>query len=182
MVLDSCHSGGLIDKEKEQIGPSTVADRAVSRQPRGRLIPYESVLEHLTALSGIHSLLLGNHLSHLFGHEISPLFSELSGITTHPLRLRAFSNAIRIVLKEDESALSNRELVTRTRKVLKEGGFAQHPCLYCSDENADAPFLWQPTQQQQQPQALMGSSWAFEGEITAATKSKASVRWNMDSS
>nr|CAD1817353.1 unnamed protein product [Ananas comosus var. bracteatus] len=97
----------------------------------------------------------------------------------------AFSNAIRIVLKEDESAMSNRELVTRTRKVLKEGGFVQDPCLYCSDENADAPFLWQPTQQQQQQQqqqALMGSSWAFEGEITAATKSKASVRWNMDSS
>ncbi|XP_020102217.1 metacaspase-9-like [Ananas comosus] len=86
MVLDSRHSSGLIDKEKEQIGPSTVADRAVSRRPRGRVIPYESVLEHLTALSGIHSLLLGNHLSHLFGHEISPLFSELGGITTHPLR------------------------------------------------------------------------------------------------
>jgi hypothetical protein len=39
--------------------------------------------------------------------------------------------------------MSNREVVCRARKVLDEQGFQQHPCLYCSDANADAPFLGQ---------------------------------------
>ncbi|KAF8747072.1 hypothetical protein HU200_013309 [Digitaria exilis] len=35
-------------------------------------------------------------------------------------------------------------VVRQARKVLAEKGFQQHPCLYCSDANADAPFLCQP--------------------------------------
>jgi metacaspase-1 len=32
-------------------------------------------------------------------------------------------------------------VVSRARAALTEQGFQQHPCLYCSDDNADAPFL-----------------------------------------
>ncbi|PKI58944.1 hypothetical protein CRG98_020690 [Punica granatum] len=57
----------------------------------------------------------------------------------------AFSNAVQIVLRENAGRrLSNREVVAAARAVLRAQGFAQHPCLYCSDENADAPFLWRP--------------------------------------
>lgn len=56
----------------------------------------------------------------------------------------AFSNAVQIVLKAHDGPLSNREVVTRAREVLRAQAMDQHPCLYCSDENADAPFLWQP--------------------------------------
>jgi len=61
----------------------------------------------------------------------------------------AFSNAVEMVLRENEGGLSNREVVVRARKVLQSKGFEQHPCLYCSDENADAPFLWQPQKTEQ---------------------------------
>jgi hypothetical protein len=53
----------------------------------------------------------------------------------------AFSNALQTVLSQNDNPLSNRELVVEVRKVLAQQGFKQHPCLYCSDENADAIFL-----------------------------------------
>ncbi|XVF82560.1 hypothetical protein PTKIN_Ptkin16aG0059300 [Pterospermum kingtungense] len=53
----------------------------------------------------------------------------------------AFTYAVMQVLEENTGPLTNRELVSRTRKALKDQGFQQHPCLYCSDENADTPFL-----------------------------------------
>ena len=53
----------------------------------------------------------------------------------------AFSNAVQTVLSQNDSPLSNRELIVEVRKVLAQQGFKQHPCLYCSDENADAIFL-----------------------------------------
>ncbi|KAF0889012.1 hypothetical protein E2562_021070 [Oryza meyeriana var. granulata] len=55
----------------------------------------------------------------------------------------AFSNAIQTVLASHPPPVSNRELVSMARRVLSEQGFEQHPCLYCSDANAEAPFLWQ---------------------------------------
>ncbi|XVF82532.1 hypothetical protein PTKIN_Ptkin16aG0057200 [Pterospermum kingtungense] len=45
------------------------------------------------------------------------------------------------VLEENPGPLTNRELVSRTRKVLKDQGFQQHPFPYCSNENADTSFL-----------------------------------------
>ncbi|KAF3502080.1 hypothetical protein F2Q69_00045659 [Brassica cretica] len=56
----------------------------------------------------------------------------------------AFSNAIQTVLKENGGALKNKQLVMMAREVLERLGFQQHPCLYCSDQNADATFLSQP--------------------------------------
>ncbi|TKY62794.1 Metacaspase-9 protein [Spatholobus suberectus] len=56
----------------------------------------------------------------------------------------AFSNAVQMVLKDNPGLLSNKEVVMMARKILQTRGFEQHPCLYCSDENANAAFLWQP--------------------------------------
>lgn len=53
----------------------------------------------------------------------------------------AFSNAIQTVLSQTQSRLSNRELTMAVRNVLSQTGFKQNPCLYSSDENADAPFI-----------------------------------------
>ncbi|KAG5242473.1 latex-abundant family protein [Salix suchowensis] len=57
----------------------------------------------------------------------------------------AFSNAVQMVLKEHSGQLSNKQLVMMARDVLQAQGFEQqHPCLYCSDQNAGSTFLWQP--------------------------------------
>jgi hypothetical protein len=53
----------------------------------------------------------------------------------------AFSNAIQTVLSQTDGAISNRELILQVRRVLRSQGFKQHPCLYCSDENADGAFI-----------------------------------------
>ncbi|GAB4853042.1 hypothetical protein Ancab_017230 [Ancistrocladus abbreviatus] len=54
-----------------------------------------------------------------------------------------FSKAIEAVFKEHQGPLTNRQVVTMARKLVKEQVDKQHPCLYCSDENADAYFLRQ---------------------------------------
>ncbi|XVF82574.1 hypothetical protein PTKIN_Ptkin16aG0060700 [Pterospermum kingtungense] len=55
----------------------------------------------------------------------------------------AFTYAVLQVLRESQDPLSNRELVMKARKVVEEQGYGQHqhPCLYCSDGNANAAFL-----------------------------------------
>ncbi|XP_039114021.1 metacaspase-9 [Dioscorea cayenensis subsp. rotundata] len=190
IISDSCHSGGLIDKEKEQIGPSSstiiselASDPVRDQNHKPKLIPFDSVLQHLSSLSGIVSSHIGDHLWHLFGPEMSaslinrklpvkPSSSSsslkrpadkddgilLSGCQANETSADmspegnnetrkaygAFSNSIQMVLREHDGVLSNRELVIRARRLLLEQGFAQqHPCLYCSDDNAEAPFLWQ---------------------------------------
>ncbi|KAJ6853981.1 metacaspase-9 [Iris pallida] len=185
IISDSCHSGGLIDQEKEQIGPSAAAphrarDAPVS-SPRAKYIPFEDVMQHVSSLSAVESEDVGEHLLDLFGHDASAKFHVLlsssskkpphkpgkpagsadggillSGCQTDETSADmspeeeggkaygAFSNSLQLVLGEHEGKLSNKELVTSARKLLSKQGFEQHPCLYCSDENADAPFLWQP--------------------------------------
>lgn len=163
IVSDSCHSGGLIDKEKEQIGPSST---------RSRAIPYEAILSHLSSLSGIQSPYIGDHLAGVFGDAASPKFlgfhrggrsrpleadggillsgcqanetsADVSGGDDTSVAYGAFSHAIQTVLREHEAPLSNRELVEKTRLLLAQKHFTQHPGLYCSDENAAAAFLRQ---------------------------------------
>lgn len=56
----------------------------------------------------------------------------------------AFSNAVQMVLKENSGALSNKEIVMLARNVLQRQRVEQHPCLYCSDDNATKAFLCQP--------------------------------------
>lgn len=180
ILSDSCHSGGLIDKEKEQIGPSSVIQTSNSRSKQFSLtpktIPFNSILEHLSSLTTINTSDIGTHLLEFFGADASIRFKlaqqELMDLFESPLKpdegillsgcqanetsadmnpfqgggkaYGAFSDALQTVLKEHSGPLTNKEIVMKARKVLQEEGFEQHPCLYCSDQNADAAFLLQP--------------------------------------
>ncbi|KAK4787320.1 hypothetical protein SAY86_011153 [Trapa natans] len=193
ILSDSCHSGCLIDKEKEQIGPSTVSslglrdgDGTAPFIPKAKSIPFDSLLHFLSTLTKINTSDIGTHLLQCFGADASLRFrltrEELDAPIDPPLKpdegillsgcqanetcvdvnpwssaasasggggagkaYGAFSNAVQTVLRENpRRRLSNREVVAAARAVLEAQGLAQHPCLYCSDENADAPFLWQP--------------------------------------
>lgn len=174
ILSDSCHSGGLIDKEKEQIGPSSATTKNPTCTPK--TIPFPSVLHHLSSLTNINTTDVGTHLLESFGSEASLLFRLpfvdldlfeplrpdegilLSGCQADETSADmdptmgcgkaygAFSNAVHMVLMDNAAPLSNRELVLMARKILQEKGFEQHPCLYCSDDNADATFLWQQPQ------------------------------------
>ncbi|KAK6942062.1 hypothetical protein RJ641_027439, partial [Dillenia turbinata] len=172
ILSDSCHSGGLIDKEKEQIGPSSTPMRGISCQHdlTPKTIPLESIIQHLSTNTGVNTSDVATHLLYLFGelaslsfllphHEQNLVKSDmgilLSGCQKdetssdvipngREAAYGAFSNAIQTVVKEHGVDLSNRQLVMLARKVLKEEMFAQHPCLYCSDANADATFLGPP--------------------------------------
>lgn len=179
ILSDSCHSGGLIDKEKEQLGPNsntnmTMANATLhSYSPKA--IPFDYVQHHLESLTNINTSDIGTHLLEFFGLDASlkfrlpPLERDLFGSlkpdegillsgrqaneTSADIGASkdggkaygAFSNAVQTVLKQHSGPLSNRKLVMMARNVLQEQGFEkQHPCLYCSDQNSDAPFLWQP--------------------------------------
>ncbi|KAE8655548.1 Metacaspase-9 [Hibiscus syriacus] len=74
ILSDSCHSGGLIDKEKEQIGPSTYKTTSSSLSYKPKTIPFESILHHLSALTGINSSDIGTHLLESFGANASLKF------------------------------------------------------------------------------------------------------------
>ncbi|KAF5737594.1 latex-abundant family protein [Tripterygium wilfordii] len=171
---DSCHSGGLIDKEKEQIGPhSTTNTSTINSHIRPKTIPYESVLQHLSSQTSINTSDISTHLLESFGGDASLKFRSakyeldsfpplkpdegilLSGCQENETSADmspteqggkaygAFSNAVQLVLKEHSGPLTNKQVVMMARKLLKEQGFEQHPCLYCSDENAEATFLHQ---------------------------------------
>ncbi|KAF3441360.1 hypothetical protein FNV43_RR15274 [Rhamnella rubrinervis] len=177
ILSDSCHSGGLIDKEKEQIGPSsanveTGGTTTTTLSFRPKIIPFESLLQHFTSLTNINTLDIGTHLLETFGANASLKFrlpsfdfelveprksdggillsgcqanetsADMSPNMEEAKAYGAFSNAVQMVLKEHSSqTLSNKQVVMEARKVLKTQGFDQHPCLYCTDENADAAFL-----------------------------------------
>ncbi|GLJ22091.1 hypothetical protein SUGI_0414150 [Cryptomeria japonica] len=211
MMCDSCNSGGLIDKEKEQIGPHVLPITKKRRRPEARkFIPVESLMEVLKEKTGNPQLEIADirvALFHLFGSDASsnvlshakyllekngshltngdsfPLLTNkakkdaqllldgksgalhdkkesvdgdmgilLSGCQSDETSADAnprgqaygaFSNAVERVLGGHRKAISNKELVLRTRKLLGEAGYTQHPCLYCSDTNADESFLRQ---------------------------------------
>ncbi|KAJ3681030.1 hypothetical protein LUZ60_015519 [Juncus effusus] len=200
---DSCHSGGLIDKEKEQIGdeitdnPSgaQVTDNSGEDQVtensgrdhvtgnsggsshhrrrhkkhhhkhhKVRGIDHCAIMKHLRSKSGLESDNISYHLVHLsFGMRVR--LHPDNGIRLHPdngILLSganimntqeipghephgAFTNALLSALKEHEDPISNEELVRRTRSMIliNEGVEDQHPCLYSSDSNKDAPFLFE---------------------------------------
>ncbi|KAK9697357.1 hypothetical protein RND81_08G032300 [Saponaria officinalis] len=54
----------------------------------------------------------------------------------------AFSNAILSILKENKGNVSNHDIVSKARKLLKRQGFTQRPGLYCSDDYVKAPFVY----------------------------------------
>ncbi|KAL0346079.1 UNVERIFIED_CONTAM: Metacaspase-9 [Sesamum radiatum] len=178
ILSDSCHSGGLIDKETEQIGPSSNPRNGTTPPScKPKEIPFQSILEYFTSLTTKISTDIGTHLVEVFGsdaslmfrlplHELEPISKPylkpdegilLSGCQANETSADvdimengrkpcgAFSNAVQMVLKENSGPLSNRELVLMARKILVMQHFNnQHPCLYCSDENADAIFLSPP--------------------------------------
>ncbi|KAJ4882402.1 Metacaspase-9 [Raphanus sativus] len=183
MISDSCHSGGLIDKEKEQIGPFSSGNKSLEMETTTtttlRTLPFKEVLDHLSSLTGILTSDIGTHLLELFGVDAGlkfrlPTIDLMDLLEKLTLRERhvdsgillsgcqadetsadvggeggkaygAFSNAIQTVLKENGGgALKNKELVLMAREVLEKLGFQQHPCLYCSDQNAESTFLSQP--------------------------------------
>jgi metacaspase-1 len=179
MVSDSCHSGGLIDSEKEQIGPSVAhhhlpaaARVASTTTTKARFIPYAALVDHLAGVSGVDaSHHAADHLLALFGADTSATFhgprrhrpaaarpdagillsgcqtdetsADVEGSSGSGKACGAFSNAVQAVLAAHPAPMSNREVVRGARAALAEQGFRQHPCLYCSDDNADAPFLYQ---------------------------------------
>ncbi|KAK6228554.1 hypothetical protein QQP08_004074 [Theobroma cacao] len=173
ILSDSCHSGGLIDKEKEQIGPSIVKN-TTSVSYTVKTIPFQSVLQHLSSLTSINTSDIGAHLLEFFGADASLKFrlpklesdlleslktdegillsgcqadetsADMNAIEGGGKAYGVFSNAVHMALNENSGALSNRKVVMMARRVLEAQGFAQHPCLYCSDGNADATFLLQP--------------------------------------
>lgn len=78
ILSDSCHSGGLIDKEKEQIGPSSLpADHVTTLDniTKSKTIPFESILHHLSSTTHINTPDLGTHLLEIFGAAASLSFS-----------------------------------------------------------------------------------------------------------
>ena len=142
-------------------------------------IPFESILQHLSSLTSIYTSDIATHLLEIFGADTSlkfrlpPLELDmfqslkpdegilLSGCQSNETSADisptqgggkaygAFSNALQMVFKEHSDSLSNKQVVMMARDMLKAQGFDQHPCLYCSDENANATFLWRPDDQSQ---------------------------------
>ncbi|KAL3841096.1 hypothetical protein ACJIZ3_025687 [Penstemon smallii] len=83
MMSDSCFSGGLMEHEPEQIGPSHPSD-VVGPEPEGgmisipKMIPVEALVEYFSTLTGLDSTDLGVHLLHHFGPEdCSLIFQNL---------------------------------------------------------------------------------------------------------
>ncbi|CAD6343743.1 unnamed protein product [Miscanthus lutarioriparius] len=155
MVSDSCQSGGLIDQEKEQIGPAAAAadPHLHAGACARRLLPYTVVLSHLSAASGLGAsadplvALLGDDASAKFHANTDDASAMITDDANAEVRgqggVRAFTRALQAVLAAHPAPMSNREVVRRAREVLSEQRIPQHPCLYCSDANADAPFLGQ---------------------------------------
>ena len=164
ILSDSCHSGGLIAQEKEQIGPFTIESKAQAQSSRPRHIPYEKILQKLKQSTSIDTLSFfikevdnQEQLGCLERAMKSACGILLSGCqsneTSADVNMEAdkggkahgaFSYAIEQVLMQNLGQLSNKEVVMKAREVLLEQGYKQHPGLYCSNENANAIFLMQP--------------------------------------
>ncbi|XWS75413.1 hypothetical protein CRYUN_Cryun01aG0085700 [Craigia yunnanensis] len=80
ILSDSCHSGGLIDKDKEQIGPSTIEKIIPSFYHKPKTIPVATIVECLTAVPTIvqgvaeAASTIGSLFSGIFGKDVSLKF------------------------------------------------------------------------------------------------------------
>ncbi|GMH29442.1 hypothetical protein Nepgr_031285 [Nepenthes gracilis] len=154
ILSDSCHSGGLIDQRKG-------ANRTFHKARKGKntpWIPFFSPKDDPHRLHYPKAQAANQHGNHQHRYSLKSALQRRrqppvpTNETSADVNMEdeggkaygAFSNAVRTVLKEESGAVSNREIVIRARMVLQEQGFRQHPCLYCSDENGNAPFLLQP--------------------------------------
>ncbi|GAB4853051.1 hypothetical protein Ancab_017237, partial [Ancistrocladus abbreviatus] len=136
ILSDSCHSGGLIDEEKEQIGPDTTPERPSDPhsllQPRARFIPYDSLLQYLTSVTNIEASDVGTLLVTYFGEDASAMFRLPAGELHQLGRVNpdagillsgcqadetsketsgrgVFSKAVETVFKEHQAPLTNRQ-------------------------------------------------------------------------
>ncbi|CAD6258210.1 unnamed protein product [Miscanthus lutarioriparius] len=143
MVSNSCHSGGLIDQEKEQMGPDVPADPDLHAHAvhAARFLPAKYRRDHNGGNSGgaarTDDADAGILLSGCQTDELSLEVCADGGRAAYG----AFSGALQAVLAAHPTLMSNWEVVCGARDVLRKQEFPQHPCLYCSDANADAPFL-----------------------------------------
>lgn len=136
-----------------------------------RMITYEAYVAHLSSVTGLNSPDIGVHMLHMFGDGASPMYRLSPDRYPKPLKpdqgillsgcetdessyddvdgngkpCGAFTKIVQEFLKERKGTLlSNRQIVIRARKILGLRKDVQHPCLYCSKENADAVFLGKP--------------------------------------
>ncbi|KAJ7976499.1 Metacaspase 9 [Quillaja saponaria] len=125
-----------------------------------RLLPYFDIGTHLLEFFGADASLrfrlplleLDNFMELLrpdegillSGCQSNETSADMNPMMSGGMAYGAFSNAVQMVLKDNLCQLSNKEVVIMARKMLEAKGIEQHPCLYCSDENAGATFLWQP--------------------------------------
>ncbi|XP_052885215.1 metacaspase-9-like [Gossypium arboreum] len=167
IVSDSCHSGGLIDKSKEQIGPHStlraIPSLSVDYRTRGISIEtlYQSLQTAANVMSTTSSFLDKTAVANARMRESEILLSgcqanEFSidmraSDKTRGKVFGAFTYTVLKVIKESNGASSNRQLVVKARnEIINLGIGKQHPCLYCSDENVDAGFLgYHPNSQHQ---------------------------------
>ncbi|MBA0867523.1 hypothetical protein Goshw_000757, partial [Gossypium schwendimanii] len=175
ILSDSCHSGGLIDKEKEQIGPNTLRKGEKSPEciTRGKSIEFPVIHDIIDLVSdaahqatNIAEQFFGSFgrdiVSLKFNHEAAKQ-KGLLGLQPHEDKgilvsgckayetsfdvvldgksYGAFTDAVVKVSMGGYVKISNKDLVTRARDILKQNGFDQTPCLYCSNADLDADFL-----------------------------------------
>ncbi|KAJ8445046.1 hypothetical protein Cgig2_022566 [Carnegiea gigantea] len=169
-ISDSCHSGGLIDKEKLQIRDLKFEDGSPKNNPeaqesREKKIEPRELIEIFGGLS-IFDYVQNNHKGHesvSFNQirDLMPNVRQDKGILISGCRSEevsydisvglngdgkahgAFTSALLSVLQRDAKPLPNKEIVERVRELILEKGYNQHPCLYCMDDNLNALFLFQ---------------------------------------
>ncbi|WVZ20357.1 hypothetical protein V8G54_007679 [Vigna mungo] len=82
ILSDSCHSGGLIDKEKKQIGPSSSVQKGSTSKTcytlTHKTIPYDSIQQHLSSLTKATTTDIATHMLELFGSNASLRFQTAS--------------------------------------------------------------------------------------------------------
>ncbi|XP_057795090.1 metacaspase-4-like [Salvia miltiorrhiza] len=201
IVSDSCHSGGLIDKAKEQIGESTRRKKKaqgngkcsgsfkkllctdahkeeeveVEQLITSKSLPLSTLIEILKQKTGKLDIKVGElrpTLFDMFGDDATPKVKKLmkvvmrkflGGATDGGILISGcqsdetsadtipdgderhaygvLSNAILDIIAETGGKVSNRKLVVRARKLLKQQGFPQHPGLYCTHQHLHARFI-----------------------------------------
>nr|GME05886.1 metacaspase-9 [Ipomoea batatas] len=82
ILSDSCHSGGLIDKEKEQIGPCdhpTCGNETPEPPPNTQVksVPFEFLLRHLSSITKLTTRDIAPHHLELFGDHASLSFKQV---------------------------------------------------------------------------------------------------------
>lgn len=177
ILSDSCHSGGLIDKEKEQKGPNTSrkGEKSLECITRGKSIEFHVIHDIIDLVSdaahqatNIAEQFFGFCERDIVSLKFNPEAAKQKGLLDlqpHEDKgilvsgCEAYETSFDVVLDgkpcgvftdavvkvfmtmKRDVKISNKDLVTTARDMLKQNGFDQTPCLYCSDADLDADFL-----------------------------------------